>query len=683
MKFLYPEFLYALGAISIPVIIHLFNFRKFKKVHFSDVHLLKEIKQETKSRAQLKHWLLLACRILAIAALVIAFAQPYFPVDDTVRKAGNNIVSIYIDNSYSTDSQSENGYVLQEEKNHAIEQVEQFGSSDQFHLVTNEFGGHLQRLFSKEEIIPIIEEIQPTPATRKLSEVIIRQRDVLKAQDSPNKLSFLFSDFQKSICDFNQIKSDTAISTKLIKFQSNQDENFYIDSIWFATPLRKLNEEEKLYARIYNLSDKDAEVRLELAINQKAQGFNNFIIPANNYSDCALTYTIYQAGIQEGELQLADYPNPDLPFDDTFFFSYTVSESLPILIISEQSTDTTKGVGGAYGLSPLFDLTFNRPGAIDYAQFTAHNLIVLDELESISSGLIAELSKFVQNGGHVLLLPAEKVDQNSYNELLLAMQAGRMGSKVNSEMKVSQLNLEHPLYTGVFERIPRNVDLPISKARYPLTLSSRNKFDYLMRLQNGDPFLTQHRVGNGFFYFAAASGKASFGNFGKHALYVTTLLRIGEFSQFSHPLYSIIGNTNSIDLKNESYRAENIEIKHQNGQNFIPGLQEKNGTATLLFHDQVKEAGFYQLYDQNKAQYSFGWNYNRFESDPTTLNAEEITADLNRNNLNSSFQLIDASSIQGNAGINNVNGQEKYWKWFILLALLFLALEILIYRLFK
>ena len=99
MKFAYPEFLYALFAIAIPIIIHLFNFRKFKKIYFSNVEFLKEVQQETQSKSQLKHLLILLSRILAIAFLVLAFAQPFIPVSDTAITDQNNVVGIYIDNS--------------------------------------------------------------------------------------------------------------------------------------------------------------------------------------------------------------------------------------------------------------------------------------------------------------------------------------------------------------------------------------------------------------------------------------------------------------------------------------------------------------------------------------------------------------------------------------------------------
>ena len=70
MKFLYPEFLWALSLIAIPIIIHLFNFRKFKKIYFSDISLLKEVKEETKSRSQLKHLSTLSDYLSIITLLV-------------------------------------------------------------------------------------------------------------------------------------------------------------------------------------------------------------------------------------------------------------------------------------------------------------------------------------------------------------------------------------------------------------------------------------------------------------------------------------------------------------------------------------------------------------------------------------------------------------------------------------
>ena len=87
MEFVNPGFLYGLIAVAIPVIIHLFNFRRFRKVFFTNVEFIKELKQETRKQSKLKHLLVLLARILAVAAIVLAFARPYIPVEENMLKA--------------------------------------------------------------------------------------------------------------------------------------------------------------------------------------------------------------------------------------------------------------------------------------------------------------------------------------------------------------------------------------------------------------------------------------------------------------------------------------------------------------------------------------------------------------------------------------------------------------------
>ncbi len=99
MKFLYPEFLYGLITLAIPVIIHLFNFRKSKKIYFSSTRFLQSVKKSTSKKLKLKHYLILASRMLFLTFLVFAFAQPYLPGLDKNPQAES--VYIYLDNSLS------------------------------------------------------------------------------------------------------------------------------------------------------------------------------------------------------------------------------------------------------------------------------------------------------------------------------------------------------------------------------------------------------------------------------------------------------------------------------------------------------------------------------------------------------------------------------------------------------
>src|ERR1043165_2598084 len=173
MNFIYPGFLFALSAVSIPVIIHLFNFRRFKRVLFTNVRFLQEIKQDTRSRTNLKHLLILIARTLAVIFLVLVFAQPYLPSKNSVALKGHSKVSLYIDNSFSMDAIGKNGSLIEEAKKKAHEITKHYQPSDQFQLLTNDFEARHQRLVNREDMLNLIDEVQPGSAVRSLSEVVM------------------------------------------------------------------------------------------------------------------------------------------------------------------------------------------------------------------------------------------------------------------------------------------------------------------------------------------------------------------------------------------------------------------------------------------------------------------------------------------------------------------------------
>ena len=160
MSFVFPSFLYALFAVAIPIIIHLFNFRKYKTVYFTNVKFLRELKQESQSKSRLKELLILAARILAITCLVLAFAQPVLLDKNTKVRTGDKAIGIYIDNSFSMEGLNKNGTLLSDAKKRANEIVNAFGNADRFMLLTNDFEGKHQRLLSKEEIVDAIADVK-------------------------------------------------------------------------------------------------------------------------------------------------------------------------------------------------------------------------------------------------------------------------------------------------------------------------------------------------------------------------------------------------------------------------------------------------------------------------------------------------------------------------------------------
>ena len=76
IQFARPEFLWALPLIAIPVIIHLINRLRYRRVRFAATRFLMESQHRYKVRVLLREWLLLALRILVFAIAIVLFARP-------------------------------------------------------------------------------------------------------------------------------------------------------------------------------------------------------------------------------------------------------------------------------------------------------------------------------------------------------------------------------------------------------------------------------------------------------------------------------------------------------------------------------------------------------------------------------------------------------------------------------
>src|SRR6187401_145767 len=141
MTFAHPWLLWGLTLTAIPILIHLFNFRRYKTVYFTNVRFLKEVTEETAVRSKIKHWLVLAARLLAVIFLVLAFAQPVIPVKNNpnVVASEKRGVSIYVDNSFSMDAEADEEKLLNRAVRRAREILNAYGADDRFQLLTNEF----------------------------------------------------------------------------------------------------------------------------------------------------------------------------------------------------------------------------------------------------------------------------------------------------------------------------------------------------------------------------------------------------------------------------------------------------------------------------------------------------------------------------------------------------------------
>ncbi|NVN96162.1 MAG: BatA domain-containing protein [Bacteroidetes bacterium] len=681
MHFINPYFLWGLLAVGIPIIIHLFNFRRFKKVYFSNVSFLEELKVQTQKYSRLKHLLILAMRILAIICLVLAFAQPYLPFMGNKKAIqGKNVVSIYVDNSFSMESVADETKLLDVAKQKAREIVSAYPNSDLFQLLTNDFEGKHQHLFSKEEFLQLLDEVEISPSVRKLPEILKRQNDVLNLSPQTNKASYLISDFQKSVTLFDAIQNDTNVSTYLIPVIPQKSNNLYIDSCWFDSPILQLNKNVKLNVKIKNASDIAYEkIPLKLIINGNQRAVASFDVKEKDELTMSVSYRITESGYQSGYVELTDYP---IVYDDKFYFSYNVAKNIAVMLIN--GSEESQYLNKIYQLDSVFTLSNVNERNIDYAAFRNNDLIVLNGLKTISTGLTQELKRFVDNGGSLLVFPATNIDFESYRQFSTTLNINTYENKDSTDTRVEQLNIHHPVFADVFEKLPENIDLPKVFSFYTFASKQLTRKEYLLRMLNNKDFLTACITGKGIVYQSAVPLDASWSNFPRHAIFVPALLNIALQSQPITKLFYTIGNDESIALKNINLQGEDVlKLKNEAlGFDVIPEHKNMDSQLEVSFHNQVKQAENYKLFAGKDLVSNISFNYDRNESRLDFYTIKEIEQQLKDKQLNN-FTLIESGKKHLGMLIKEINQGIKLWKLFVILALIFLLGEVVLIRLWK
>ncbi len=681
MQFLYPGFLFALGALAIPIIIHLFYFRRFKKVYFTNVRFLKEVKDETSSRRKLRNLLVLLARCLAVAMLVFAFAQPFIPKDVAVKQ-GENAVSVFVDNSFSMSALSQAAPLLEQAKKRAKEIISAYAVEDRFQVLTNDFEGKHQRLVSKEEAIGLVEEIKVSPAVRAVSQILSRQKQALGSGTGINKVSYVISDFQKNISDFENFK-DTVLDVNLVPLQAVQEKNVSIDSAWFEAPVQMLSQPNSLVVKVKNWSTDAAEnVRLTVKYDGETKPVGELNIPGSSTVLDTVVVNIQKPGWHVAELALTDYP---VQFDDHYFFTYNVAEQINVLVINELTPSPY--LEAAFKGISYFNVSNQPVNQITYSKFQEYQLIVVNGPNSISSGLAQELRQYVTNGGNVLVFPSTTSNSATYNAFLSTIPANELGAYEQLERNVADVNTAEFVFKDVFENKSANLKLPITKGNYKLsTMASRGE-EKLLTYRDGSTFLGKFKSGQGILYLCAAPLNTEVNNLANSGeIFIPMLYKMAISSARKRPISYTIGRDETIEADNRVKGGESVykmrgEAKDGKvTEEFIPQQRIVASKVFIGLQDQILDAGFYDLFlnpDSTLAKYAF--NFDRRESDLTYLNGDA----LKEKATNNISILTDNASASLEGVVSDRSKGVLLWKWCIIIALIALALEVLLLRFWK
>lgn len=642
MQFKHPEILYFLFLLVIPILVHLFQLRRFKKEYFTNVKLLRQLQQQTRKSSTIKKWLLLATRLILLALLILAFAQPFFNAKEAKNK--DNELIVLLDNSFSMQAKGSRGELL---KRSVQELLESFPENQTFSLITNDL---------------VFWDID--------SKTIQNELQKLDYSALPFELDYLLTqiDSKKPNTKKDYIIITDAIGTNSKKMESLSKEN----DVYFINP--KAENKNNISIEKVSLSQV-LDAFYEIKIDLKSYGETSEAIPVAVYNKEALiaksqvTFDRTEKELKinipktafHGKVTLQDN---SLQYDNDFYFSISQPKKQNVIIIG--TPEKNKFLNKILTENE-FVVTNTELAQLNYNAIEDQQTIILNEVAEIPLALTTTLLSFYNKGGNIILIPSQENSIQNLNSFCKNFGSFQFSNKNETEKQITKISFNHPLYKNVFEKNVTNFQYP--KVNQSFT-TSRNGLPVL-QFEDKTNFAASisNKIGNLYIFTASINKQNS--NFQNSPLIVPTFYNMAQAKNSSKTNTFTIGENETLIIdailsKDEVVSVSNIE------NSFIPQQQIVNTKVKLAFGDYPVKSGNYNVKQAKNTIQEISFNYPRTESDLSNINTILFDNTTTVNNVET--VLNDLQSKRTDTAL---------WKWFIIGTLLFLLIELLIQKFVK
>jgi hypothetical protein len=667
MSFVYPAFLWALAALSIPIIVHLFNFRKTQKVYFSSNRFLRQVQEATSAKRRLKHYLILASRLLFLLFLILAFAQPFIPAKEQVS-AQQNII-LYLDNSLSMS-------VPVEEKTRALDAglqianqvIDIFPPETRFRLITNDFAPFSNTYKTKAEVSDLLTQVRLSPVSRTFKEVMDRidqtnrsvQRDEI----------FWISDFQRSTLGVLEPSlRDSAQRLHLIELAFQPFANIFVDTAYLENPFVVGGEKNTLHIKLRNDGKRSVEQLLvKLSVDGIQTGTSSVNIAAMGNATTSFDLVSVQQRISKAVISFNDYP---VSFDNEFYLALNFSEKVKVVEIKNSAAVTA--IEKVFGNKEVFGFRAFDMRNVNYTAFDEADLIVVNALDVPDASLVQALRNYVMKGGAVLIVPSFTPDINSYRNLLGIQVLTRADDAQLSELDHPDFN--NPFFENVFEE--RSTRLVLPKARRVLDWGSDRSA--ILKFKNDKPFLSQFNQ-SGKVFLLASPLHADYTDFHNNFLFLPVMYRLATSAKKADWKHYYSLNETLITLRVDSLPGEQ-PVRLVGQQEIIPAQRKLTDRILLELPRFSMQAGFYHAVTGRDTTGLLAFNLNSRESLLEQMTGEEVKNQLGGGDNITLFEVGGSETFSSEIKARYLG--KPLWKHALIIALLFLLVEILLIRFLK
>ena len=682
MTLLSPLALIGLMAAVIPLVIHLFNFRRPKRVDYSSLAFLHDLRRTTLQRVRIQRWLLLALRTMALAFLVAGFARPALYNGAGWLGGGSWSVALVLDNSLSMTLRDERGAYLDQIRDKGADLAAMLDPADEVFVATLA-GDYRERRGVASELPG---RLEPTALTRTVSSALVQAGELLmSAASHPNRRVYYLGDLQRStLLDTVSHLMPGSIPVELVHVGGAEHRNVSVTRTEVSSRIVEAGQPVRIEARILNSGSGALPGYVaSLYIEGERVAQATLDLPANQEVAARFSATPRKRGWLAGTVRLEEDALPD---DNAHHFTLHVPQSRNVLIVRGTAAETQ------YVEAALASRLDRGRLAVDYDAIAAsrlaatpianYDVIALLAPETLSSGERLALVRFVEAGGGLLLFPGSTAGQQEIEALLQLLGGGHLASDGATQLEgdalvaFEEVDLEHPLFEGVFADGTGLVESP---ALYKLLayVPKSGTEATIVRLSNGLPFLQEIRKGQGAAFFFAVAPDLRWSDLPVRGLFVPLMYRSVYYLSAHGNVQGerlIVGNPASVQVAG-SLPDTRLHILSPGGAEATPQQRNLFGVTVMDIDASLAVPGAYEIKSGERVVQRLAVNLDPRESDLRTYGPQEaarILGDALQTRVD-----VRESAIGGSMLEAGPSGAEL-WKACLLLALMCLMGEVLV-----
>lgn len=663
MGFLNPLFLLGLLAVAIPIGIHLIRRDKPPKLAFSTLRFFRQRSRKQFLLQRIQQWLLLLLRAAVISLLALAFARPFFSqsVSSWADMAPRSVV-LLMDLSMSM------GYrdYLPRAKSAVNEIIGSLKPGDEASLIL--FSDQVQAVHGPMSDLAVLTDVvngiegPRFEATRYFAPLRMAD-EVLAESRFQDRTVYLISDFQSNgMTAFDESwKLSPGIRLAAENVGDVETKNLAITGVRAPTNLRKVSQEEELLVRVRTLGSlRVDEAEVSVSIGEQEQFREMVSLADQSEALLKVPVTFGDEGSHIGKVSVFDN---NFKLDNDFYFTVDVLPKIPVLLVNGEASSNwyedeahwfRLALGG--GEQSPFSVSTVEPAEFDAHALRQHTVVVLLNVGQLSAVQARALRAFVEEGGSVLIAPADQVQAGNFNRQLAAISPATLVKRAelaaNDYLLIAEVQTRHP----IFRSLEVDWNLRFNKA---WVLKPEGSAEVLMTFDDASPALVERQLDRGRALIFASSLDLEWNNLPLQGIYLPLV----------HEMLSYLANTAE---KKPFYQVGNRVALRGDGAS--TDIIDPRGRALALQEGEdgliVREPGVYRQHDEGQNRY-YAVNQPAEESDFASFAPALILDQV----VNPDTAPAQSTAVRNQVLKMEVEKPQRLWWWLLAAVALMLLVE--------